>query len=162
MIQWASFICKEVGKWLVGDSGPNQPEYGIWMILGFLTVSGLRHFHTSIHWYESGVCLFGAVVARWVGLRDYVSKGCLLTITQVLIILIKIELFIIGIMDIGYWLVENRLNTCISCSWLISHEIWLIYLHFREILLGLCCMSYLIILKWMFVVQFIKFHDLCI
>ena len=45
---------------------------------------------------------------------------------------------------------------------LISHEIWLIYVHFREILLGLCCNSCLITLKWMFAVQFIELHDLCI
>ena len=30
-----------------------------------------------------------------------------------------------------------------------SHEIWLIYMHFREILLGLCCITCLITLKWM-------------
>ena len=42
---------------------------------------------------------------------------------------------------------------------LISHEIWLIYMHFGDILLGLCCISFLITLKWMFVVQFIELHD---
>ena len=44
----------------------------------------------------------------------------------------------------------------------ISHEIWLIYMHFGEILLELCCISCLITLKWMFFVQFIELHDLCI
>ena len=36
------------------------------------------------------------------------------------------------------------------------------YMYFEEILLGLCCISCLITLKWMFVVQFIELHDLCI
>ena len=67
------------------------------------------------------------------------------------------------------WLVTSHLLLLLTISHvsifhlsLTSHEIWLIYIYFKEIQLGLCCITCLITLKWTFVIQFIKLHDLCI
>ena len=50
----------------------------------------------------------------------------------------------------------------IEKSAMISHEIWLIYIRFREILLELCCIVCRITLKLIYVVHFIESHDLSI